>query len=166
MQFECGRGMIVDEPSPVTNVGARRTRANDPAWRGTAIAGVALLGGLSLALAAPSHAVPAVAASLIGVAAGVVVLGRRAATAVFRHPALVAVAAIALLVALRIVGLDNRVVSNVPGLQAISSVWGDGRGPVWTLALMALAATGGLVLIADALRVRLGLAGHGRPGSS
>jgi signal transduction histidine kinase len=71
---------------------------------------------------------------------------------------LVALAAIALLVLLRIVGLDNRVVSNVPGLQAVSSLWGAGRGPVWTLTLMALAATGGLVLIADALRVRLGLA--------
>jgi signal transduction histidine kinase len=150
--------MTAGEPSQATSVAAPRSRAADPAWRGTAVAGVALLGGLSLALATPSHAVPAVVASLIGVAAALVVLGRRAATAVFRHPALVAVAAIALLVALRIVGLDNRVVSTVPGLQAISSLWGDGRGAVWTLALMALAATGGLVLIADALRVRLGLA--------
>jgi signal transduction histidine kinase len=137
--------MSAAEPSGSATAGARRSRAADPVWRGTAIAGIALLGGLSLALAAPSHALPAVAASLLGVAAGVVVLGRRAATAAFRHPVLVAVAAIALLAALRIVGLDNRVVSNVPG-------------PVWTLTLMALAATGGLVLIADALRIRLGLA--------
>jgi signal transduction histidine kinase len=152
------RAMSADEASGSTSVAARRSRAVDPVWRGTAVAGVALLGGLSLALAAPSHAVPAVAASLLGVAVGVFVLGPRAATAVFRHPVLVAVAAIALLVALRIVGLDNRVVSSVPGLQAVSSLWGAGRGPVWTLMLMALAATGGLVLIADALRVRLGLA--------
>ena len=150
--------MSAVEPSGSATAPARRSRAGDPVWRATAIAGIALLGGLSLALAAPSHALPAVAASLLGVAAGIVVLGRPAATATFRHPVLVAVAAIALLVALRIVGLDNRVVSSVPGLQAVSSLWGAGRGPVWTLALMALAATGGLVLIADALRIRLGLA--------
>ena len=122
--------MSAGEPSGSATAGTQRSRAADPAWRGTAIAGVALLGGLSLALAAPSHALPAVAASLLGVAAAVVVLGRRAATAIFRHPVLVAVAAIALLVALRIVGLDNRVVSSVPGLQAVSSLWGVGRGAV------------------------------------
>ncbi|HEX4034066.1 MAG TPA: ATP-binding protein [Solirubrobacteraceae bacterium] len=151
--------MSTSEPVGSTSTAAEgRPRALDPVWRGTAVAGIALLGGLSLALIAPSHAVPAVAVSLLGVAAAIVVLGRRAAAAVFRHPALVAVAAIALFVALRVVGLDNRVVSSVPGLQAVSSLWGAGRGPVWTLALMALAATGGLVLIADALRIRLGLA--------
>jgi signal transduction histidine kinase len=150
--------MSAAEPVRSTTMGHRNSRAADPVWRGTAIAGIGLVGGLSLALLAPSQAVPAVAVSLLGVAAGVVVLGRRAATALFRHPALVAVAVIALLVALRIVGLDNRVVSSVPGLQAVSSLWGAGRGPLWTLALMALAATGGLVLISDSLRIRLGLA--------
>ncbi|HLW96254.1 MAG TPA: hypothetical protein VKS25_12825, partial [Solirubrobacteraceae bacterium] len=134
--------MSAVEPLSSTTRGDWSSRAADPVWRGTAIAGIALLGGLSLALVAPSHALPAVVVSLLGVAAAVVVLGRRAATAVYRHPALVAVAVIALLVALRIVGLDSRVVSSVPGLQAVSSLWGAGRGPVWTLALMALAATG------------------------
>ncbi len=150
--------MSAVEPTAPATAGAQRSRTADPAWRGTAVAGVALLGGLSLALAAPSHALPAVAVSLLGVAAGVVVLGRRAAIAVFRHPVLVAVAAIALLVVLRVVGLDSGVVSSVPGLAAVSSLWSGGGGAVWTLTLMALAATGGLVLIADALRVRLGLA--------
>jgi signal transduction histidine kinase len=146
-----------DAAEPTTAVVAT-ARAADPIWRGTAVAGIALLAGLSLALAAPSDVVLAVSVSLVGVVVGAVVLGPRAAAAVFRHPVLVAVAAIALLVGLRIVGLDNRLVSSVPGLQAVSSIWGSGRGPIWTLTLMALAATCGLVLIADALRVRLGLA--------
>jgi signal transduction histidine kinase len=150
--------MSAADPGPLGSAGAASSRVGDRAWRGTAIAGVALLAGLSFALADPSQALPAVVASLLGVAAGLTVLGRRAATALFRYPALVAVAVIALFLALRIVGLDSRVVSSVPGLREVSSVWSAGRGTVWTLALMALATTGGLVLIADGLRVRLGLA--------
>ena len=143
--------------APVTV--ARGPRFADPTWKATAVAGTAQLAGLAIALGGSSRAVPALAVAVAGVVIAGFVLAPQAVATVHRQPALLLVAALALLalgwLALSLSGLSFGHASELPGLNALWSLSQAGRLP---LLLMPLAAVGGLVLIADALRVRLDLA--------
>ncbi|MEA2371656.1 MAG: hypothetical protein QOH12_2050 [Solirubrobacteraceae bacterium] len=140
-------------------------RAGDPAWRATALAGLALLAGLGIGLAAPDHEVLAASVAMCGVVVGAFVLLPPAAGVVRRQPAVAVVAAIGLLALVAAVvgriGLGLGYMPNLPGFTLVAGVWGLGRAAIFPLALMTLAATGGLVLIADSVRSRSGLSARG-----
>jgi signal transduction histidine kinase len=132
----------------------RDARLGDPVWRATAVAGLAQLAALAIALAWKSHAVLALPVALAGVVASAFVLGPRALAAVRRSPALVVLAAlVALAVLWSVRGLVGPpgATDAPPGLDLL---WMLAQGELASLVLMAAAATGGVVLIADALRVR------------
>ena len=136
----------------------RRALLTDPVWRATAVAGLAQLGGLAVALSPGSHAVPAVAVAVAGVVIGAFVLAPQALAILHRHPRSIVLGAVALVgllwVALGLTGFG--VVGGLgyaPGLEAL---WSIAHARLLPLALMTLAAIGGLVLIADALRARRG----------
>jgi len=134
-------------------------RLADPLWKATAVAGAAQLAGLAIALEGSSHAVLAVSVAVVGVVIAAFVLAPQAASAVHRHPALLVIAAFMLLALLWVVfgltGMGAAHASDLPGIHAFLSL---ARAGLLPLLLMPLAAVGGLVLIADALRVQLGLA--------
>jgi len=108
--------------------------------------------------------VAAVGVTLAGAVVGLFVLAPRAAGAVHRHPALLAVALLALLgllwVGLGLTGFDASLAGLVPGSTYLAWLWSLGDAALLPLMAMTLAATGGVVLIADALRARLGLTGR------
>jgi signal transduction histidine kinase len=140
----------------------------DPAWQATAGAGSALLAGLAIALAAPSHTVLAISVSLAGAAVAALLLAPRLGRALHRHPALIGVGAV-VVVSLLWIGLDltgagadraTRELTSLPVLDRLGWLWELGHASLVSLLLMTLAITGGLVLIADAMRVRLGLGRH------
>ncbi|HEX3874593.1 MAG TPA: hypothetical protein VHW26_10645 [Solirubrobacteraceae bacterium] len=156
-------------------------RAGDPAWRATALAGAAQILGLAIGLATPNHDVLAVSVALSGVVVAVFLLLPRATVAVRRHAAPTTVGLLALLAlgwsVFRQTGLGTHsYLADVPGLRLVAAVWGRGRSAVVPLALMTLAVTGGLVLIADSMRSRLSTARSaagapwqrmtGRPGTA
>ncbi len=146
--------------SAVPQAAVRDARLADPVWRATAVAGLAQLAGLAIALTGSSHAVLALSVAVAGVVVAAFVLAPQAVAAVHRHPALVVLgglAALALLwLSLSLTGFGAGArLASVPGLEAF---WNLAHTRLLTLALMTLTATGGLVLIADDLRVRLGLA--------
>ena len=134
---------------------ARGPRIADPLWKATAVAGTAQLAGLAIALEGSDHAVLALSVAVAGVVITGFVLAPQAVAAVHRHPALLLVGALALLglgwAALGLTGFGAGYASSIPGLSAL---WSLVRGGLLPLALMSVAAVGGLVLIADALRVR------------
>ncbi|MDX6679497.1 MAG: hypothetical protein QOE31_3549 [Solirubrobacteraceae bacterium] len=134
-------------------------RLADPLWKATAVAGTAQLAGLAIALGGSARAVLALSVAVAGVVIAAFVLAPQAASAVHRHPALLLIAALVLLavlwVALGLTGFGFDFASRLPGLGVLWRLLSAGLLP---LLLMALAAVGGLVLIADALRVQLGLA--------
>jgi signal transduction histidine kinase len=146
--------------APVTV--ARGPRVADPLWKATAVAGTAQLVGLAIALGGSDRAVLALSVAVAGVVIAGFVLAPQAVATVHRHPALLLIAALALLglgwVALGLTGFGADYASAIPGLPAL---WSLVRGGLLPLLLMSLAAVGGLVLIADALRARLGR-GRGR----
>lgn len=145
---------------------ARRRAAplRDPQAQATALGGAALLLGLAIALTGSSHAVAAVGVTLAGAVVGLFVLAPRAAGAVHRHPAILAVGVLALLgllwAGLGLTGFDGWVGRRLPGSAYLLWVANLGGAALLPLAVMTLAATGGVVLLADALRVRLGLTGR------
>jgi signal transduction histidine kinase len=126
----------------------------DPVGRVTAAAGLLLLAGLALALRAPGGAAAALALTGAGTVLALFVLGPRAVQAGRRHPALVAGAVLAALPVLLIGFLGffsgARTVTQLGGLPSLAIA-------LIPLGLIALAATGGLVLLADDLRARLGV---------
>jgi signal transduction histidine kinase len=130
----------------------RAALLGDPVWLTTAGAGLALLGALAIALAWQSHAALALPVAGAGAIAAACVLAPRAVAAVHRSPALLVVPALAPLTLWWAIGLAGADISSI----SISGWPGDGSlsGSLVSLALMALAATAGLVLIADAVRVR------------
>jgi len=142
--------------SPV--VVARGPRLADPLWKATAVAGTAQLAGLAIALGG-SQAVLALSVSVAGVVIAAFVLAPQTTAAVHRHPALLLLAALALLgvgwVVLGLTGFGFDHAAEVPGLRTL---WSFASAGLLPLLLMPVAAVGGLVLIADALRGRLGLA--------
>jgi signal transduction histidine kinase len=132
----------------------------DPAWRATAAGGVAMLAGLALVLARDAWSTVAVAVALAGAVIAVFVLAPRALDAVRRQPGLLvlagAVVAGTLWFTAATVGIPYA--SSISGGVSLTRTAGDiARARLWPLLLMTLTATGGVVLIADALRVRLGL---------
>jgi signal transduction histidine kinase len=121
----------------------------DPAWRASALGGLAMIAGLALALSGDGRGRGAIALALAGVVVAAFVLAPRALAALRRHPSLVVVGLPALAaVAWFVFG------ATYPG-ASISRAAGDvARARLWPLLLMTAAAAGGVVLIADAVRVR------------
>jgi signal transduction histidine kinase len=126
----------------------------DPAARVTALASLALIAGLVLSLAG-ADAAWALGAAGAGIAAGLLVLIPLAVAAVNRHPALLAACACAVLLALAFV-----VFGYLAGGQILFAA-GDVARALLPLGIIGLAAFGGLILIADDLRTRSGLAQQG-----
>jgi hypothetical protein len=130
----------------------RRPSVAEPAGVLTALAGVLLIGALALAMGDGGAAAP-IAAAAGGTALGLVVLIPRAFAAARRHPMLVVGALLAAspLVLIGLTGIfgDTRYLYGVSDLVAA----------LLPLSIVALAALGGLVLVADDLRLRLGPAG-------
>jgi len=149
-------------PAPAPARGPRV--ADDPAWRATAVAGAAMLGGLALALADGARGTAAVAVALAGVVVAAFVLIPRMLTAIHRRPAILVLGAVLVVVGLWFAaatlgyGDVGSRFSGWPGASLFSAAGDVARTRLWPLVLMTLAATGGVVLIADALRDRLGLA--------
>jgi signal transduction histidine kinase len=139
----------------------RRGVTADPAWRATAAAGLAMLAALVLVLARHALAAPAVAVVVAGVVIAAFVLVPRGLDAVHRRPGLLVVAGLLVVFALWLwAGVAGRPGDGYvagPGASLARGLSDLGRSALWPLLLMVLTATGGLVLIADALRVRLGL---------
>ena len=131
-------------------------RLADQIWRATAVAGAAQLAGLAIVLGDSSWAVFGVSLAVAGIVIAGFVLAPQAVAAVHRHPGLLLVGVLVLLglgwVALGVTGLATTA-AELPGVGALVSFVRAGLLP---LVLMPLAAVGGLVLIADALRARLG----------
>lgn len=117
--------------SAVTAVPAADAHAASRAWRATAIAGIGQLAGVGLALAAPSLLAVGAAVAVAGAAIGAYVLAPGAVAALRRHPVLLVAA---LLVAVAVVAAQLNLLA---------------------FALIPLAATGGVVLISEALGTRL-----------
>ena len=134
---------------------ARGPRVADPLWKATAVAGTTQLAGLAIALGGSANAVLALSVAVAGVVIAAFVLAPPAVAAVHRHPALLLIAVLALLglawVGLGLTGFGMGAASQVPGLEAL---WSFARAGLLPVLIMPLAAVGGLVLIADALRVR------------
>jgi signal transduction histidine kinase len=140
-------------------------RVGDPVWRATALAGAAQIAGLGIGLATPDHPLLAASVCLSGVVVAAFLLAPRAAAAVRRHPAPAIVGLFAILAlawsVVRQTGFgQHHDFPNFLGLRFLGAIWGLGRAATVPLALMTLAVTGGLVLIADSMRSRVG-AGHG-----
>jgi signal transduction histidine kinase len=140
----------------------RGGRFADPLWKATAVAGVAQLSALAIALGGSSRAVLALSVAVTGVVIAAFVLAPQAVSAVHRHPALLLIGALVLLglgwITLGLTGLGAGYASELPGL---STLWSFARAGLLPLLLMPIVVVVGLVLIADALRVRLGLTRRG-----
>jgi hypothetical protein len=124
----------------------------DPVGRVTAIAGALLVTALGLALGDGGATAP-LAVTGAGAVLGLFVLVPRGVQAARRHPALLFGAAIAAspVALIAFVGFfgDGRAFMDLPSIVA----------RLLPLSIVALAAMGGLVLVAEDLRVRLGPAG-------
>jgi signal transduction histidine kinase len=150
--------------SPITRA-VLGARAEEPAWIATGLAGTAQIAGLAIGLADPEHRVLAASVALAGIVIAALILLPRAARALRGHaaPAIVGLVALVLVAwtAVRRVGFDGhsvpaaRALLRLPFVGALGSESGFGRAALLPLALMTFAATGGLVLLADALRARV-----------
>jgi signal transduction histidine kinase len=137
----------------------RQTRAlADPARWITLIAGLLLLAGLAQALRDPSTATAPLALAGAGSVLALFVLVPRAVRGARRHPAFLVGAG--LTVAFVVVVVFLGAASGAPGINGLDSL-AELLFALVPLAVIALAATGGLILLADDLRSRLGVA---RPG--
>jgi signal transduction histidine kinase len=136
----------------------RPGRFADPARWITLGAGALLLAGLAFALHDPASATAPLALTGAGTVLALFVLVPRGFRAARRHPGLVAGAVLAVAPVL-FVGLfgfffDGRTLTNFDWLSSLLVA-------LVPLAVIALAAIGGVILLADDLRARLGVA---RPG--
>jgi signal transduction histidine kinase len=124
-----------------------------PAWAMTAAAGLACLAALAVVLADASLAWPAALIAAVGVVAGACVLGPRALARLRQRPELLLVVGFVLAgagwIAAGILRVSDGVLGGWP--------WRISGVSLLPAALALLAAAGGLVLIADAVRVRIGL---------
>jgi signal transduction histidine kinase len=131
----------------------------DGAFAATAAGGLAMLAGLILVLTDAGSATVGITFAIVGLVVGALVLIPRALAAVHRQPALLAVGLVG------IAGAGWLAVAALERTGGASSFWMEGRAATdlvharfWELALIVLAATGGVVLVGDAMRVRIGLA--------
>ena len=124
----------------------------DPDWRATALAGAALLAGLALALArAPLGVVLTVASGGMVVVAWLLL--PRAWEGLTRHPLMwIPLALLVLLVGVVLLRVASLASSALP----LIAPWYLLRTSLLQVSVMTLAAVCGVVLIADALRLRLG----------
>jgi signal transduction histidine kinase len=144
----------IELPHPDSRAGA----LSDPARWVTLAAGLLLLAGLALALRDPGAATAPLALTGAGTVLALSVLVPRGFRAARRHPALVA-GAVLVVVPVLLSGLfgfffDGRNLTNLGWLASLLFA-------LVPLAVIALAAIGGLILLADDLRARLGVS---RPG--
>lgn len=141
-------------------LGALRRRVGDPAWRLTVAAGALAVGAATVAMNGSAHAL------IVAQAAGAVVLSGWAlapwAVALVRRSRGWIVFALAL------IGIAAWLARWLAGVAAASHILGDPGPslfdgiPVVPLCAALLAAGAGMVLIADAVRVWLGLTPHQR----
>jgi signal transduction histidine kinase len=134
----------------------RGSRLADPLWKATAIAGLAQLAALAIALAWESHAVLALSVAVAGVAVTTFLLAPHALSVLHRHPGLIVLAGLSLLgLVWFLFGLTDFGARSLSWLPLAEPLWRAAQGGLLPLVLMPLAAIGGLVLIADALRDRM-----------
>jgi signal transduction histidine kinase len=151
--------MSTTETIELPRRGSRGGGLADPAGWITLGAGLLLLAGLALALRDPSGATAPLALTGAGIVLALFVLGPRGFRAAQRHPALVVgpVIAVALVSLVALFGI----LSDAHGVGSIGWWLPDLVFALIPLALIALAGVGGLVLLADDLRARLGVAQPG-----
>jgi len=159
----------------------RRRQIADGQWTVTAVAGAGLLGGLAVALAPQLPGTVAVALTIGGSVAAISLLAPPALRALRRHRALglvlvpVGLGVLWLTIGLTRASRPQSSGFNVPGppagmpnpsspipysLERVPGSewpWRVGHTALLPLGLMLLCASGGLVLLADAVRVQLGL---------
>ena len=150
---------------------SRLPRRFDRMWRLTGAAGALQLSGLAIVLAGGSLAVLAALTAAAGVLLGGYALGPRALSAVRRSRGWIVFAmllvAASLWVAATFAQIAATNLGRPPYLGALPPFWARPQVPsvvgrVPLLAAIALSAAGGLVLVADAVRVWLGYAPHQR----
>ena len=133
-----------------------RARVSDRAWQGTATAGVVALGGLVVALVGTSAAL-VTAIGALAIVVGAYVLAPKAVAAARQDRGWIAFAVVGLAVAVYIVAWVARVASASPGHLVASPLQPAGWALLPLLASL-LAAVAGTMLLADAVRIWLGLA--------
>lgn len=148
-----------------TTTDARGERIGDePAWRATAAGGATMVAALALALAHDTWGAIAVTVAIVGAVVSAFVLAPRALAAVHRQPAVLMVAVLGALMVVWLLAAVTDVPFRSWMTYGSGGYWESGvdiaTSDLWPLLLMLAAATAGVVLIADALRVRLGLAGQ------
>jgi len=142
-------------PTP-SEVPTRRLRAvRDPSALATAVAGLLLVGGLALAVGDVGDAVLAWAVAGAGVVAALFVLGPALARTASHHRGLLALVVVVAGFVLLVLG--GLTLGTYWGVELLSDLVVLGL-QLLPLLLVLLAALGGLVLVADDLRRRLGSA--------
>ena len=166
--------------SALERLGARPTWRFDRRQRATGLGGVAMLGGLALALSAGGSSAVAVTLGAAGAVAAAVLLVPAGLRALWRNRglglvvALVGLGALWVIAGVRHANVTGGFLGSIPpngirypsleapfsriGIVGSGWPWRLGRISLLPLALTALAAGGGLVLLADAVRIQLGLA--------
>jgi signal transduction histidine kinase len=151
-------GEAVSEPTTIDEREPAAVTA-DAAWRATAAAGAALLAGLVLVLVRDVPGGLAAALLVAGLVIGAFVLVPRAVESVPRRPGLLlvglALVVLAAWFASRVVGVPLDRVRELPGGSYLAGLARLSESSFWPFVLTVVTAVGGLVLIADALRVRL-----------
>ena len=136
--------------------GEVRRRVGDRGWQGTAVAGALALAGLIAAMnGGGSLLVGAILVSALLV--GVYVLAPNAIATTRRRRGWIAFAALVIAVGVWVASWVNTVATAPPG-RAVASPLLVGGWPVLAVLAVGLAAAGGMLLIADAVRMWLGLA--------
>jgi signal transduction histidine kinase len=144
----------IELPPPAS----RTSVVTDPVGWTTLAAGVLLLAALASALRDPGAATAPLALAGAGTVLALFVLVPRAVRGARRHPVLLVGAVLAIAFAAFVAFLG--VASGAPGVNGIGWL-AELLFTLVPLAVIALAATGGLILLADDLRARLGVS---RPG--
>jgi signal transduction histidine kinase len=131
------------------------SRSTDPTRVATAVAGLAQLAALALSLAGPGQGLLAVSLACAGLVVAAFVLAPGAAGVLRRHRGATVALGLGMVLALWLVvsasGLGGRIDDSIPGLGLLSSLGSHLLLPT----LVTLAGIGGVVLIADGVRVRM-----------
>jgi signal transduction histidine kinase len=137
-------------------IGGVRRRVSDRSWQRTAAAGALALGVLAVAMDGGAGLLVA-ALGLLAVLAGAYVLAPRAIAAVRRTHGWIAFAVLVTAAGIWFAAWFLRVSASAPGTRVRSAFRFEGL-PLLPLLAIALASCAGMLLLADAVRVWLGLA--------
>jgi signal transduction histidine kinase len=148
-----------EQPTTVARAPTRRA-VRDPGWRATAAAGIALLAGPALVLAGRSSAAAGVAVGLGGAVLAAFALAAAATAFARRHAVLIALVVLGV-PALVVVGRVTRgtAAGGIASRLSPANLLDASLGRLLPIALAGVAMVAGFVLIADALRARLGVTG-------